>query len=315
VSDQWFAIALVLVATSALAEPAPAPHALRWVRAPGAESCIDPDALSSALELHLGRALGSGGAAVRTIDGRVEPSDDGFRATLVVRDERGEALGERELVAIGECRRLDEPLVLVLSLLVDAYAADLAPPPTSVSVAPVVAPPAPPRSWRLGLAVSGTGAVGADPGLGLGADVRVEVAPPGWPMLVASVGGWLPDRVPVAAGASRFSAVGAGLVACPLVALLATEVRACGGVELVRVDASGMGFALDRSVVDWVVSARVEAEVVRGLTARLGVVAGVGLWIPVIQPRFVYTDGSEVREIYDPSPAAVVLRVGVRVAL
>ncbi|MBA3454017.1 MAG: hypothetical protein H0T42_13060 [Deltaproteobacteria bacterium] len=311
---RWLAIAVMYIASSATsALAAPAPHALRWVRAPGAESCIDRDALVAAVELRLGHALGDGGAAVRTIDGRVEPSGDGFRATLVVRDERSESIGERDLAATGDCRQLDEKLVLVLSLIVDASAAGEPPPTPPPRVTPPVATPE--RPWRAGLAVSGTYAIGALPGVALGGDLRVEVAPPRWPVLVASAGGWVPDRVPVAAGTSRFAAVGAGLVACPQVAFGATQVRACGGGELVRVEASGMGFALNRSVVEWVVFARVEAEVVRELTARFGVVAGVGIWIPLIRPRFVYSDGAEVREIYDTPAAAGVVRLGVRVAL
>ncbi len=271
----------------------------------------------SAVERHLGRPLGDDRAPLRTIDGRVEPRDGGFRVVLVVRDARWQPLAERELVTAGACRGLDEQLVFVLSLIIDAGLAETS---TSVStssgsaqVAPVT--PTPSSSWSGGIAITGTGAVGFWPGVGFGVGARVDVEPPGWPRLTASATGWVPDRVAVPAGSSRFTALGGGVVACPQIAAWALDVRACGGAEVARLEASGLDFARNRTVVDWIVYGRAEAEIEGGITTRVGWFAAVGLWIPLVRPRFVYADGAEIREIYETPAAAAMVGAGLRVAL
>lgn len=324
----WFRVVARLLAigamlASSVALAAPAPHELRWTRADGAERCIEPAALIAAVEHRIGRPLGDGAAPVRTIDGHVEPTADGFRVVLVVRDPNGAALGERTLEEPGDCRRLDASLVLVLSLIVDSDALGVAPAPAPApdSSAPpaelrreLPPPPAPRPSWRFAAVLSGVGALGALPGVAVGGDLVLDVDPPGLPPLLASFGAWLPDRASVTAGESRFTALGVGLLACAPLAR-AGELRACAGAEGVRVAATSTGFAVNRSTVDWIAYARLETEVVHPVTGRIGVVAGAGAWIAALRPRFVYMDASEVREIFAVPAIAAIVRLGVRVAL
>src|SRR5262245_14559399 len=90
--------------------------ALEWARYEGAESCLDAQELSAAVEARLGRAVfSSAERSTLRLDGEVRPEADGFAAKLTVRDARGATLGVREHRLSGSCTQLSEGLVLIVA--------------------------------------------------------------------------------------------------------------------------------------------------------------------------------------------------------
>ena len=201
-------------------------YRVQWTRAPGAEACIETPALVAGVEARLGRPLGVAGTDARVVDGSVERTATGFHARILVNDERGVRLGERELdEPSADCRVLDPKLTLVIALAIDpdavarqaaAPAVVVKPPPTAaITVARTIAMPASRTPWHVELGVFGIGALGVMPGAGAAGGVTVAVDAPRVPPIVASLSAWLPDRTTVDAGGSRFTRIGGGLEICP----------------------------------------------------------------------------------------------------
>lgn len=133
------ALASALPATAAAA-PSDLAASLSWVRSPGAESCIDAAELALAVEADLGRSIFVTPSQARLfVEGLVEPSGAGYRATVRVMSRDGELRGTRVLQSSSSsCRSLDEDLATVLGLLIDPEA-------RPVSSTP---PPPPEPAWR-----------------------------------------------------------------------------------------------------------------------------------------------------------------------
>jgi hypothetical protein len=127
---------------------------LVWERGPGAEACISGARLSRAIEQQLGYELfevaAREGAHVPhaeelEVRGRIvrEEPPARFRADVELRDGRGQLLGRRAVEAPGsDCQALDEALVLVVALALDAQVAALA---SAASAAPAEPPPSAPE--------------------------------------------------------------------------------------------------------------------------------------------------------------------------
>lgn len=308
-----------LVAHAAAADPTS--YRVQWTRAPGAEACIDTPALLVGVEARLGRPIGTAPVEARVIDGHVERAGDGYHARIVVRDEQGATLGERELdEPSGHCGALDAKLTLVIALAIDSdavarRAADpIAPTPTITAPAQsvtVVQPTPHGTPWRLELGVFGVAALGVMPGAGGGGGVAVAIDAPSVPVIVASGNWWAPDHTSVAAGGSRFTRMGGGLEICPqLFARDRVELAACVGVDVARMTATGFDFDRNARVTDWVVHGVGLAALSWRFGTRWRLVAAAGSWVPITRPRFVYESGAAMRVVYEAPPAAAVLRVG-----
>src|SRR5580700_8554830 len=87
-------------------------------------TCMDASTLAATVERTLGRAVFHGDAPVRaTIVGSarsVDPGGYSARISLLAVD--GTKLSERTLTTEGDCRRLDESIAVVVSLMVDSLA-------------------------------------------------------------------------------------------------------------------------------------------------------------------------------------------------
>ncbi len=313
------ACAAVLLACG-VARAAPAPHELRWERREGAEGCIDEETLRAAVERSLGHSLDTGDAAIRIIEGRVTPDGGGYRAQLVVRDEAGTSLGERELHEDGDCRALDESLVLVISLIVDPEASPRSARASSAIVTPPtqVVVPAGASPVRVAGGLGAIGALGFLPGVsaGIRGDLEVRVHP--LPALVVSPTFWLPDEARVPRAGSRLVAAVLGTAMCPDLATFGrASIRACVGVDVGFIRASGIDVAISRTEYRIVVAGRAELELVRPLGAAGGVRAVIagGIVVPAVRPRFVADDGDDVLGIYEVPAVHGTLRVGVSIQL
>jgi len=111
---------LVGLAGAAHAE-APRRPALNWVRASGAETCIDPRALSVRVQALTGPVLVATADAEVSIEGEIAPlPKGGFRTRITVTDRRGAVIGERLLEQPDtDCRALDAMLAFVIAVMID----------------------------------------------------------------------------------------------------------------------------------------------------------------------------------------------------
>lgn len=111
---------------------APRTSSLSWTRLDGADACIGTRDLAVKVEEILKRpAIVSPSESDRSIEGRVEKTGDRFTATIIDASASGEEKGRRVLTSKGaDCRELDEPMALVIALMIDpdALAAPRDPP-------------------------------------------------------------------------------------------------------------------------------------------------------------------------------------------
>jgi hypothetical protein len=341
----WIALlASLSLALPAQAAPPPRPVSLSWSRLPGAETCRDARALAQAVEQRLGHPVFVAPTqAAWTIEGRIEhrSAPDAWRATISIEDEHGALLGTRELTSESpHCEALDEQLTLVVALMIDPDAALLpppspsppspspspAPPPTlplpspspspTLPPAPVPAPapplpplppPRPPTpSTTFGARLGPTFSLGLLPTLGLGAELRGHLRPPGWPTLEIGAAVWAPREVSNGLFGATFSLAHAFLAACPLqVARWGFDLAPCAGVQLGALRAGGFGFDLSRQQEQIVFDATLGADLRRRLVGPLFAAAYVEMIVPVVRDRFFYlTAGGVKNEVFRLSPVA-----------
>lgn len=229
-------------AESAAADP-PAAGVLRWSRRPGAEGCIEEDALARAVLRRLDATRIADRSRSRSVEGHIERAtgDSTFRATLTLLGPTGASLGTREVwTSSPSCRTLDADLALVVTLMLDPDAAfasepslpaDPGPPPASSSPLPA-SPAAPDPSldkpspseqlppdtpdfalpdtappappWSIVARGGPVFSFGFFPSIGTGFALRAAVAPPGVPTL--EIGGVYWGEQRVSAGDGTFGA-------------------------------------------------------------------------------------------------------------
>lgn len=115
---------------------------LSWVRGEGAESCTDESTLRREVTARLANDPFAEGAS-RSFEGVVARTENGWRASYVVRD-GATVVGTREIDGEGECEALTDAVALSVALAIDPNAsveARVPEAPDGVAVAPPVAPP------------------------------------------------------------------------------------------------------------------------------------------------------------------------------
>jgi hypothetical protein len=104
----------------------------------------------------------------------------------------------------------------------------------------------------------------------------------------------------------------AGLTICPRVFRRgAVVVAACGGAETGRVSARGFGFDRSQDSTTIIGHTVIEPRIEVHLGHRLAVEASVGLWVPIIRPRFTFDQGGMPVLLYQPPPVSLVGHVGI----
>lgn len=116
-----FGLALLVGLANAAQADAPRRSALNWVRASGAEACIDPRALSERVQALTGPVLVAAVDADVSIEGEIAPlREAGFRTRITITDRRGAVIGERLLeLPADDCRALDPTLAFVIAVMID----------------------------------------------------------------------------------------------------------------------------------------------------------------------------------------------------
>jgi hypothetical protein len=93
---------------------------LHWVRAIGAEQCIDPTSLAERVEALTGPVFSSPTQAKRFLEGLIEPHEGGYRVRLTLAGPDRAQNQERVLSSVRpDCRSLDATVVFVVALTLD----------------------------------------------------------------------------------------------------------------------------------------------------------------------------------------------------
>lgn len=335
----WCAAGAAWSAEPASTEPVREPGAaektvaLAWEGPSGIHDCTTPEAVQSAVEADVGHPVFRGAPAEVTLRVRVEPTlPSGFHAVLRLEDGAGRTWGQRELRTDAKtCAALTEPLVLAVTLMVDASL--LAPPPAASDAAPEPpssrpeAPPRleirnptpapepaePPEPWTSSFDAQFLASAGLLPGLAFGGEVGAEAIPPGWPALRARAA-LFPgrERSVEPEGVVRFRVGYAGLAVCPE---LSRGARHAVGLCL----GGDVGFAHARSDGLSAATETTRVFLQGALTLRAAIVvskpwflrATASLLPPARTDRFVVEQADGTDElVFQRAPAAFILGIG-----
>lgn len=311
---------------------------LIWDQERLAPACDRSEAVKAGVEAYLGRPVFDGEPSL-TIRVRVSRENGGAAvATVSQEDGSGRAWGERSVTG-KDCESLDEPLTLVVALMIDAGSTAAEPGasepknaeptrPTSPSrpPAPVVAPTNEgpietvpslqrasyePGHWAVYASAITTMGLLPDPGFGVALDARLK---PGrfWGLsLDAAL--LAPDREPVDSGRLEFRLAEAGLGLCPLQGISeAVWWSACGKVALARLQVRSVGLDGARSKTEWL--AMPGLSVAGAWLPRGWLFVGAGLEgsFPVSADRYLYRDVLGTSHLaFQMSSFALTARLGV----
>ncbi len=325
--------------------PAPRTSSLGWVRLAGAEACIPARALAEAVERRLHRPVFVAPTlADMAVEGQISRTGPAgpWRAAITLSDASGVVLGRRELTSdAADCRALDDPIALALTLMIDPDAA-LAPPaepappappppptppppepPARCDPAPPPPPPEPPRPapspsrpWRAGIEAGFTVGVGMLPRPGSGMVLRSYLTPPRGPAFELGGAIWV-EQTTGTPGVSVDLAYGSVAV-CPLaLTTQGTSVFACGGGQLGSIRASGVGLAMSEQQENLVLDLTMEAHVRRALAGPGFAAVGLGLLVPTVRSGFYALDaaGQHQQMLFRPAAAAGTVEVALGIAL
>lgn len=342
----WVLTALCTWGVPASAQPASAPKAaaLSWVRLPGAERCPDVRALAVQVEARLHRAaFVPPPAAQLLIEASTEPApESAWKVRIALSDESGVALGTRELlIDQPNCVDAIDAAALAIALMIDPDAAlraeRLAPAPAreSPSAQPSHTPPpteptpervpepvrdssaAPePSFWRSRLSLAGTLALGALPGLAPGVLGALRLSEPKRRWGFDFAGAYLPSRVAdvrASSGTGSFSATSGELLGWFALGQRGPiSLSVAGGLEAASVSAAGTDFTGDnRTAQIWQVNGQLELELDWSFAPRWSALLRPGLGVPLRHDRFQATVGGRPSTVFEPSPVAGTLTLGV----
>ncbi|MEO6777244.1 MAG: hypothetical protein ABI467_30225 [Kofleriaceae bacterium] len=277
--------------------------ALRWIRADGAATCIADRTLAAALNARLGGPADHGRTRI-VIDGDIAPGEAGWTAVIRTTDDHGVVLGRRELREQGgDCHAIDDKLVLVIAMIIDPDLLEAAPP------RPALAPREP---WRFGAGAAVLAARGLLPGFGFGTAVVALIEPPqAWPIEVGATL-WPRDRADAGPGGARLLQLTGGVAVCPrLGASRIGAISACAGVQAGELRARGFGYTRNELQHEWVADGTLELRLDWRLGRAAGARLGVGAWLPVSRPRFVFHDAGTDVMVYQPAIVAAVSQIAV----
>lgn len=316
-----------IVALLVTASPARASEgrtsSLSWVRLPGAETCIPTQDLARAVEARLARRVFvSAAQADVSVEGRIEKKDKSWHAVITIRDAKGALLGTRELDRPdASCDAMNDPLALVIAVMIDPDAAlkpQPAPAPSPApSPSPSPAPPLPPPSdgaaqppppdaypdgvtkkqkepWRAEGAALFAMAAGLTPQLAPGIGVEGVLFIPNIPLGLRAYGNvFLPTTAERDGAKASFDLIYVGTAVCPTLRKKSFVGMICVGGQLgvLRSNAETPNRAIEeKSSVVWngVTELRVSIPVV----APLEVTAGLGAVLPLLRPSVGYAPAS-----------------------
>ena len=297
------ALALVPVLAAAVALPV---AVLVW-DGQVSPACDRSAELERNVAAYLGREAFEPGAPLTIrIDVRRAPSDGALIADISKIGEDGKVIGVRTVTGGGTCEALDDPLTLVVALMLDA-------PPEEPQLASAPAPePSKPEES------SDTDSIPSDPspedtdqepgfaliGAGIGSSVGLLPFPNFGPRLQADLkprGFWGISVVALAllgahtdlpgSGAIDFRVIQAGAALCPLDTLRDRNwVALCGGLGVTWLEAEGSGLNPHRRRTSVALSPSLELRAARQLFGPVLLGGALGVSLPISRDRYVYRD-------------------------
>jgi hypothetical protein len=238
-------------------------------------------------------------------------------------DEDGKVLGVRSVSGGTSCETLDDPLTLVVALMLDAppEEAEAAPAPTPAPPAapepsepePILSDPNPEdTNLEPGFALISAGAgssIGLLPFPNLGPRLQVELKPRHfWGISLHGLALLGSHTDLPSSGALDFRLLQAGAALCPLDTLRDRNwFAACGGVEINWLEAEGSGLSPHRRKTDWTLSPSLRLQAARQLVGPVLLGGMFGVSFPISRNRYLYRDvaGSSQLAFEVASPALV----------
>jgi hypothetical protein len=289
-------------------------------------------AVESALERPVFVPEGQGGVRIRGQVKAVEAKDADWEVTLVLERHDGKVLGRRQLGGEGPCRRLDEPVALVIALALQSLEGRVEPRAPAEPSAPPDAqahsgdsrrvhvqehPPRPERGWSGSVGVFATAAAGLlpTPWVGVGWMARVDPANM-WPVSLGAA--WWPKRTALQQGrGAEFRTWTASMALCPpLWSGGPVALHGCAGMRVDILQATGVGLTTSRTTTSVMYAAQARISSTIELGSHFALLVRVGAVVPFVRDRFVYEVGERAeRRIHRPSPVVGVADLGIVVQI
>jgi hypothetical protein len=250
-------------------------------------------------------------------------NDGAITADISKIGEDGKVVGVRTVSGGKSCETLDEPLTLVVALMLDA-------PPDEPSPAPApapepVAPPEPSQpepitsdpdpedtSQEPGFALISAGigsSIGLLPFPNYGPRLQVELKPRGfWGISIGALALVGSHTDLPGSGAIDFRLIQVGAALCPLDTIHDRNWFAvCGGLEMAWLEAEGSDLSPHRRKFDWALSPSLQVRAARQLVGPILLGGTLGVSFPISRNRYVYRDvaGSSQLAFEVASPALV----------
>lgn len=320
--------------------------ALQWDRGVLEAECERGATVKAGVEAYLGRTVFDADAPV-VIRVKLARREENGRARVIAKVAQetndGRTWGEREVEGDASCASLDEPLTLVVALLVDAPTSNSEPTPSEV-----IAPPPEPTQSRssnenetqdrepteietapsLERAQAAPGHVvflasglvsmgGVLPSTAAGAGVLASLKPQGFWAVGLEVGVSWPQDIALGSGSLQTSLFTLSGNICPLQGLAdQTWWSACGSVGAGRLHAQSVQVVEPQSRSDWFL---LPGAAVRGgwlVGGRFLISAGLQALFPVSPDHYVYrtAEGEKVLA-FEPTPLMITAQLGVGLLL
>lgn len=240
--------------------------------------------------------------------------------------EDGKVLGVRSVGAGATCDTLDDPLTLVVALMLDAPPGDPQPtveatpeaaaPPEPIPPEPIASDPIPeeaPPAPGFALLSAGVGSsVGLLPFPNYGPRLRINLKPSRfWGISIGALA-LLGSHIELpGSGALDLRMLQVGAALCPLDAIHDRNWLAlCAGLDVTWFEAEGSGLSPHRRKTDWALSPSAQLEAARQLAGPLWLGGSLGVSFPISRNRYVYRDSQDVRQLaFEVASPSLVLGV------
>jgi hypothetical protein len=224
------------------------------------------------------------------------------------------------------CETLDEPLTLVVALMLDTPPEEPRPaatpspdPVTQPEVSepePITSDPIPeesPPPPGFALLSAGMGSsVGLLPFPNFGPRLQFHLKPRRfWGLSIGALALLGSHTELPGSGALDFRLIQAGAALCPLDTIHdRTWFALCGGVELTWLEAEGSGLSPHREETDWALSPSLNLSAARQLVGPVSIGGSLGVSFPISRNRYVYRDSQNVGHLaFEVASPSLVLGV------
>lgn len=289
---------------------------LEWDRGALEAECERAATVQAGVEAYLGRSVFArdGELVVQVRLSRVaDAGSTRVVANVTQRDASGKVWGERSVTGDSSCASLDEPLTLVVALMVDAPAAPAEEPPaepTPPEPAETTTEPAPPSAAGTGdietapslaraesapghaaFLAFGVASMGALPATGTGGRALVSVKPRSFVGLGVDVTLLAPQRKALGSGSLEVSLLALSGSICPLQGVDgSTWYSACAGFGAARVRAKSRDLFDSRRSTQWIALPSLSARAAWLAAGSWLFGGGLDIAFPLSADRYVYRD-------------------------